>query len=46
MYEYVWTVIAPDEAIPLGIIKPLHGSLHFDALLNRDFEISLRSAGE
>jgi len=44
MYENVWTIIAPDEAVSFGIIKPLHGALHFDSLLNGDFEISLRSA--
>jgi hypothetical protein len=33
MNENVRPVIAPDEAVSLGIIKPFHGSLHFDALL-------------
>jgi hypothetical protein len=44
MYEYVWAIIASDEAIPLGIVKPLHGSLHFAFPPDRDFEISLCSA--
>src|SRR2546429_5809724 len=38
-------IFAPDEAISFGIIKPLHGALHFDYPPDRDFEISLRSAG-
>src|SRR5271154_157957 len=28
MHKYIWPVIAPDEAIPLGIIEPLDRSLH------------------
>jgi hypothetical protein len=29
MYENVWAIIAPDEAVSFGIVKPFHGSLHF-----------------
>src|SRR5713226_4569317 len=29
MHEYVRTIIAPDEAVTLGVIKPLHSSSHF-----------------
>ena len=32
MYEDVWTIIAPDEAIPFGIIEPLDSSLQCDRL--------------
>jgi hypothetical protein len=44
MYENVWTIIAPDEAISLGIVKPLHGSMHFDCPPDRVFEIPLHGA--
>src|SRR6267143_3601430 len=33
MYENVWAIIAPDEAVSFGIIKPFHGSVHSLALL-------------
>src|SRR5262249_48372401 len=26
----IWAVIAPDEAVPFGVVKPLHGSVHCD----------------
>jgi len=32
MYEDVWTIIAPDEAIPFGIVEPLDSSLQCDRL--------------
>jgi hypothetical protein len=41
VYENVWAVIAPDEAITLGIVKPLHGSLHFACPPDRVLSISL-----
>src|SRR5271163_1287604 len=28
VHKHIWTVIAPDEAVPFGIVKPLHRSLH------------------
>jgi hypothetical protein len=33
VYENVWTIIAPNEAIPLGIIEPLDSALQFECLL-------------
>jgi len=39
VYENVGAIIAPDEAVSLGIVKPLHGSLHCDCPPDRDFEI-------
>ena len=39
MDENVWAVIAPDEAVPFRIVKPLHGSLHFAFPPDRDLEI-------
>ena len=29
MYENVWSIVAPDEAVSFVVVKPLHGSLHF-----------------
>jgi hypothetical protein len=40
MNEYVWSIISPDEAVSLGIVKPLHGSLHFDQPPETNVEIS------
>src|SRR5882672_1802700 len=37
--EAVGASIAPDEAVSLGIVKPLHCSLHFACPPDRDFEI-------
>jgi hypothetical protein len=31
--ENVWAIIAPDEAISLGIIEPLNSALQFECLL-------------
>jgi hypothetical protein len=33
MNKYVWTIVAPYEAIPFRIIKPFDGSLHLLLLL-------------
>jgi hypothetical protein len=41
MNKNVWAVIAPDEAISFGIIKPLDGSLHFDCLLTGTQKFSI-----
>src|SRR3981081_434610 len=43
MYENVGAIIAPDEAVSLGIVKPLHGSSHFHCPPGRVFEISLHA---
>jgi hypothetical protein len=32
MYKNVWAIIAPDEAIPFGIIEPLDSSLQCNRL--------------
>ena len=46
MDENVWAVIAPDEAVSLGVVKPLHRSLHFAGPPDRDFGIWDPAAGE
>jgi hypothetical protein len=33
--KYVWTVIAPDEAVTLRIIKPFDWALHLSSSLDR-----------
>jgi hypothetical protein len=31
MNKNIWTIVAPDEAIPFRVIKPFYGSLHLCA---------------
>ena len=38
--EYVWAIIAPDEAISFRIVKPFDGSLHCDCLLTGIHKLS------
>jgi hypothetical protein len=40
MNKYVWTIVAPYEAIPFRIIKPFHGSLHLSAPPDGDLDVS------
>jgi len=37
MDKNVRPVIAPDEAVPFGIVKPFHGSVHFTWPPNSNF---------
>jgi hypothetical protein len=46
MYKNVWSVIAPDEPVPLGIIEPLHSSLHLTWPPEANFEMSHPDAGQ
>ena len=38
MYKNIWTILAPNEAIPFRIIKPFHSSLHLSSPPDGDLE--------
>ena len=42
MYEYIFTVLAADETIALGVIKPLHCSCFHDVAMFLFFDVALK----
>jgi hypothetical protein len=38
MHKNVWPILAPDEAVPFRVIKPLDGSLHLFAPPDGDLD--------
>ena len=40
MNKNIWTIFAPDEAIPFRVVKPFHGSLHLCSPPGGDLDVS------
>ena len=45
MYEYILTVLAADESIALGVVKPLHCSCFHVMLCSFVLDVALKLSG-